>query len=360
MDFQPFEHAAWLAHAWQDGAPEHDLGASALQGIDWSEHLGGSGGFDASDWTSLHLGADAPLRDALAARWDLPTASLRVTAGTTGANTSLLMALLRPGCNVVCERPYYAPLPHLAAGLGAEVRFVDRDPDQDWRLDPAAVADRADDDTVAVVLTSPNNPTGAATSAADLEVLGDTADAVGAHVLVDQVYRELTDHPVAARVHPACITTAGFNKTWGAAGLRTGWMAGDPDVLERAFEAHRLAIMSPAAAGVRLGRVLLEHEDAARAALRTRLEATHAVHDGWCRREGRAERALPGALTVLAAVADDAAAQTALDAGLLVVPGATFGAPGHVRVGLGIDPDRLRTGLDVLLEIDASLRAQTF
>lgn len=358
MDFDRFEHAAWLAHAWREGPPRHNLGASGLH-ADWTDRLPTR--LEASDVSGLDLHAQIPFRDALAARWDLSPERLRVAAGTTGANTAVLLALVRPGCNVVCERPCYAPLPHLARGLGAEVRFVDREPSEGWRLDPAAVAEAVDDDTALVLLASPNNPTGAVATDADLRTLGDAAAGVGARVLVDQVYRELTDHPVAARVHDACITTAGFNKAWGAPGLRTGWVAGTAADMERVEEVARLALLAPVPLGTRLGMALLAREDEARAALEARLAQTHAVYREWCLATDReAEAAAPRGLTAFPSVSDDGAvAEAGLRRGLLVIPGSGFGRPGHVRVGLGIEPAALAEGLRVLDEVTATVHAQT-
>lgn len=358
MEFGRFEHADWLARAWQDGPPRHDLGASGLR-TDWTGRLPQR--LEPSDVSGLDLHARIPFRDALAARWGLAPERLRVTAGTTGANTAVLLAFLRPGCNVVCERPYYAPLPHLARGLGAQVRFVDRDPDDRWRLDPAAVAQRMDDATALVLLASPNNPTGAAATEADLRALGDAAASVGTRVLVDQVYRELTDHPVAARVHDACLTTAGLNKCWGAPGLRVGWVAGSEADVERVGRVDLLALLAQAPLGTRLGQAMLEREAEARAALEERLAATHAVYRDWCRDAGRPEDAeAPFGLTAFPAVGDgDRVARAALREGLLVVPGSGFGWPDRVRVGLGVEPGALAAGLDALGRVAERADAQT-
>ncbi len=357
MEFPAFDHVEWLARAWKHGAPKHNLGSSAFV-APWAGRLDGLE-LEAKDLAWIDLDPATELRAALAQRWNRADDELIVTSGTTGANLATLLTFLGPGCNVVCERPYYAPLPHLARGLGAEVRFVDRDPGQNWRLDPADVAKATDSNTALVLLTSPNNPTGAAASAEDLEALGAIAANVGARVLVDQVYRELTDHVIAADQHDACITTSGFNKCWGAPGIRTGWLAATAPDTDRIMQVHRLASLSNPVVGSRIGLHLLAREAEARELLDQRLAATHAIYQTWCEDTGR--DAGPIGLTAFPAMheATEIAIQ-AIQNGVLVIPGEGFGTPGHVRISLGIKPGPLREGLAALDRVVSSLPAQTF
>ena len=342
----PFEHARLLASAWADGPPRHDLGGSGFSAPPWAER-----GLPAPAWDAagLDLHPGTALRDRLARRAGLPSEGTLVTAGTTAANLAVIAALAAPGRNVVCERPGYAPLAHVAQAFGAEVRFVDRDPDG-WRLDPDAVAAACDGATVLVALTSPNNPTGVADRPADLVALAEAAADHDAHVLVDQVFRELTDHPVAATLHPALITTAGVNKCWGAPGIRIGWLHAPPDRMPDIVNAHQTLVLAPSRSGMAAVDVLLDHGSACRAALEARLRATHAPYRAWCQEAGVAAGPGRGLTDFPAVPGEDTAelARRALEDGLLLIPGEAFGRPGHVRIGLGGDPDRLRRALDAL------------
>lgn len=344
MAFPPFDHAALLAKAWEGGPPRHDLGGSGLVVPPWHGR-----GLFALDPAWLDPGSLRP-DDALPARLALHAGhdGVLVTNGTSGANLAVIGALLRPGDRVVCERPTYMPLPRLAAAAGADVAWVDREPGT-WRLDPAAVATAIDARTRLVLLTSPNNPTGAVSSAADLRRIGDAAAAVGAHVLVDQVFRELTDHPLAAREHGACITTAGLNKCWGAPGLRIGWALAAPDVLPAVANAFQTQLLAPSPPGTRVARRLLDHGAACRAALEQRVAATHERYRAWCQEAGVRHDPVPGALTAFPPLAiGHEGAHRLLRQGVLVLPGDSFGAPGHVRIGLGGPPAALEAALEAL------------
>lgn len=350
MDLPPFEHGRLLQEAWARGAPEHNLGGSGFSAPAWRERGLPVPLPQDADPAGLDLHPGVPLRDALADRHGHPREGTLVTAGTTGANLAVLLALVRPGRRVVCERPGYQVLPNLARRLGADVAFVDRDPEQAWRLDPGDVEELLDDDTDLVLLTSPNNPTQAAAPAADLRRLGDAAAAHGARVLADQVYRELADHTVAATEHAACITTAGFNKSWGAPGLRTGWVLADPATLPALHDAHLQAALGAPRDGAARGRILLDHEAPCRRALEARLAENLATYRHAC----EAMAVDPGPHAALTdflelPVGDvDAWCRHARAGGLLVLPGSVFGDPCRVRLGLGGDPAATRRALDAL------------
>ncbi len=345
VEFPPFLHAQLLAKGWAHGAPEFNLGASAFVNEDPLEGLPTQ--IDAADVALFDLHAATAWRDAVAHHLGLPDEAVRATAGTTAANTAVIMHAFKPGCNVVCERPYYAPMPHTAQGLGAEVRFVDRD--EDGQLDVEKVVAAMDDKTALVMLTSPNNPTGAVTRSAKLVELAKAAADVGALVLVDQVYRELTDHALAAGLHPALVSTGSLNKCWGAPGLRAGWAAGDAEVMAAVEEIHRTLSLGASSSGTRLGVALLGLAEPRRRALEVRLAKNHAIYTAWC-----SENSLEPALGILTAfpkvpVEDTwAFAEQALGDGLLLIPGECFGRGGHIRIGLGVPTAQLRPALDAL------------
>ncbi len=357
MEFAAFDHVEWLAKAWEHGAPKHDLGSSAFA-APWTGRLDLP--MVEKDLSWMDLSPETPLRAALAKRWDMPKDQIIVTAGTSGANLAVLMTYIRPGCNVVCERPYYAPLPILAKGLGAEVRYVDRDPASGWRLNPSSVAEQVDENTALIVLTSPDNPTGAVTSQEDFTALGTIAQNVGARVLVDQIYRELTDHPIAAKAHAACITTSGFNKCWGAPGLRTGWLAASEDDAERIMPVHRLAVLTAPEAGARVAQWLIEQENEARTLMEDCLNTSQPIIQNWAKEHGYALETV--GMTAFVDMGQDSQtlAKAALAAGVLVIPGDGFGWPGRVRIGLGIDAKRLKDGLEALAGVNSRRPAQTF
>lgn len=348
MPFPPFDHARFIAEAWAQGPPTHNLGSSAFVPDDPLKGLPRT--VEEIDISGFDLHAATAFREAAAKHVGVPAEHVRPCAGTTAANLVVTAGCLDRGTRVVSERPFYAPLPNTAAGLGQGIDFVDRG--DDGHLDPDAVVDAITNETSLVVLSSPNNPTGAVAGRDALLQIADAAERHDAMVLVDQVYRELTDHPIAGTLHPNLVTSAGLNKCWGAPGLRAGWVLGDPDFLEAVEEIHRTLILGPSAPGTRLATAMLPHAASRRTEMETRLAANHAVYEAWAEANGLSP--VHGAITAFPEMLGHdtmALAKRLLNAGMLVIPGEAFGRAGHVRIGLGVPTEPLRRALDAFAEL---------
>ncbi len=351
MQFPAFDHADFLDRAWRVAAPEHNIGGSSFVGGDWKAR-----GLPALpttfDSSKVNLRAEHDYQEAIARHMGTTVDRVFAAAGTSGGNLATMLWAYRPGCNMVVERPVYAQLAATAEGLGAEVRYVDRRQDDGWRLHPDDVAAACDDQTTLIILASPNNPTQAAASREDLLALGQIAERHDAHVLVDQVYRELTDDPIAAGVHERLITTAGFNKSWGALALRIGWLLAAPPVARTLQNVHMQTLMAPSSTLEVMATRLLPMASACREQLHARLAETLPIYRNWARETPGIEDPHARHLTAFPRLpVDDTAAfceRIARDPGVAMVPGEYFGRAGHARIGLGGDPDALRAGLDAL------------
>ncbi len=351
MRFPSFDHAHFLDRAWKDSAPAFNIGASSFVGGSWQER-----GLPPlpTDFDShkVNLSAEGPLIKAIARHVGAPTDHVFAAAGTSGGNLATMLWAFRPGCNFVIERPVYAQLASTAEGLGAEVRYVERRRHEGWRLHPDDVAACVDDETALIVFASPNNPTQAAASEADLRAIAELAERHGAYVLVDQVYRELTDDPLAAHVHERLITTAGFNKSWGIPGIRMGWLVADPAIVPELHNVHMQTVMAPNTLLEPVAAELLRMADTCRGQLEARLAETHPVYRHWVADTPGVEDGRPRHLTAFPRIpVDDTATfceRIARDPGVVAVPGEYFGRAGHVRIGLGGDAEELRIGLERL------------
>ncbi len=344
MEFRPFEHAALLGEAWRRGPPSHNLGASAFVPDDPLHGLPRE--LVPEDVAMFDLHVQTAYRDAVAGHLGVDADMVRPTAGTSAANTAVIAAALRPGSRVVTEMPSYAPLWQAAEGFGGRIEPVQRD--AAGALDVDALIGAIDGETSLVLLTSPHNPTGDVASDAALLQIAEAAAEVGATVLVDQVYRELTDQSIAATLHPAIVSTGSLNKCWGAPGLRAGWAVGEPGRMGAIEEVHRILSLGPSSPGTRLGVALIAQRDERRRQLEARLAATHPIYEAWARTHGLDAR--HGALTAFPKLDVDTRAlhERAAGRGILLLPGEVFGRPGHVRIGLGIAPGPLQAGLDAL------------
>ena len=168
------------------------------------------------------------LEEELAARHGLTRDQVLVTAGADDGLERACRALLSEGHEIVMPVPTFEMLPRYAHLAGCRIVEVP------WSGGPyptedvlAAVTAR----TRAIAMVSPNNPTGAVATRADLERV--TTACPHVPVLLDHAYAEFTDEDltsVAVRL-PQVLVFRTFSKAWGLAGLRVGYVMGHPEVI---------------------------------------------------------------------------------------------------------------------------------
>lgn len=197
------------------------------------------------------------LREQLGAHLGLPATQVLVGNGATELLDLVARGVLAPGDNTLYANPSFVMFRIAPMRMGAEVREVPLRPD--GRMDLQALLQAVDAKTKLVYLANPNNPTG--TYVGRRELLAFAGD-LPAHVLlvVDEAYAEYVvapDFPNGTelfdiRERVAVVRT--FSKCHGLAGLRVGYLAAPPTVInaiERArlpFNVNSLAQVAAAAA----------------------------------------------------------------------------------------------------------------
>ena len=182
-----------------------------------------------------------PDRDATALRADLAaylghglTADqIWAANGSNEILQQLLMAFAGAGRTAMGFEPSYTM--HRLIALATGTGWVDGSREDDFTLDPAAVvADVTQAQPDVVFLTSPNNPTG---TALDLSVIEAVYDACVGIVVVDEAYAEFARDGVPSALtllpgRPRLVVTRTMSKAFSMAGLRLGYLAADPELVE--------------------------------------------------------------------------------------------------------------------------------
>jgi histidinol-phosphate aminotransferase len=169
-----------------------------------------------------------PLEELLARRWHLEPESVLVTAGADEALDRVCRTFLSTGQQIVLPAPTFEMLPRYARLAGAEIVTVP------WAGDgypTKQIIEKIKPQTAAIAVVSPNNPTGAAATAADLRAVA--AAAPHAVIIVDLAYadfanEDLTDSALAL---PNAVVVRSLSKSWGLAGLRVGFAAGPVQIV---------------------------------------------------------------------------------------------------------------------------------
>jgi aspartate/methionine/tyrosine aminotransferase len=297
-----------------------------------------------------------PLQQAIAERYRVDEACVAAAMGTSMANYLALAALVEPGDEVLIEHPTYEPLIAAARHLGAEVRHFARRADGGFRLDTAEVERGMTPRTRAVVITNLHNPSSALADDEALRQVGEIAARAGARVIVDEVYLDALWEPAprtAFHLGEGFISTNSLTKVYGLNGLRCGWVLAQPALAERMWRLTELFNNIGVHAAERLSLVAFQNLDPLARRSRTLLDANAATLNAFYAAHPQLE-APPHAHGTVSFPRLRSGDANALCTRLIdrydtaVVPGYFFGAPGHVRIGLGVDPGIFSEGLDRL------------
>jgi hypothetical protein len=346
--------AEYLLWAKRRPHPAHDLGRSAVVACTLADLPGAR---EALELTGRNDDGWEPLVERVAARYGVRPDQVATATGTSGANFLVCAALLRPGDDVLVERPAYDPLLAVPVMLGANPIRFERRFEDGFRLDLDRVAAALTPRTRLIVVTNPHNPTGVLSPAGDLRALGELAERHGCYVLADEIYLDAVPGAAlaaAATLSPRIITTASLTKAYGLAGLRCGWALADTTACEEIRRARDLVDGTGSVLTERAAAIAFEALPALAARARSILAPNFERFAGFMADQPALEWVAPPGGTVAfprlrATVSADAFAGRLLrDFETAVVPGRYFEAPAHFRVALGIPGDVLARGLDAI------------
>lgn len=197
------------------------------------------------------LGA-VPLRQAIAAHaqrfYNLPVdpnAGVVVTAGATEAVFSSVMGLIDRGDEVILIEPYFdSYVPNLVMA-GATPIYVPLHPPT-WTLDPDELKAAFNSKTRAIILNTPQNPTGRVFTREELTLIADLCKEHDVTVISDEVYEhlifDLAQHiPIASLpdMFERTVTVSSLGKTFSVTGWKIGWVYGAPELIKGVNQAHQ-------------------------------------------------------------------------------------------------------------------------
>ena len=138
-------------------------------------------------------------------------------------------AILERGNHVVCTFPGYQSLYEIAGSLGCQVTKWKPEEENGWRFNPDFLEEQIRPETRLIVVNFPHNPTGYLPTKEDFQRIVDIARQHNAFLFSDEMYRYLEYDPndrlpSACEVYERAISLFGMSKTFGMAGVRTGWI----------------------------------------------------------------------------------------------------------------------------------------
>jgi len=183
-----------------------------------------------------------PLRDAIAGKFERtqgvkydPEREITVCCGSTEAMMSAMMAIINPGDEAVVFEPFYENYGPDAILSGATPRFVKLRP-PDWSFDEKELAAAFGPSTKAIILNTPNNPTGKVFTKSELEFIRDLCVRWNSYCITDEIYEHIlydgAEHISMARIdgmRDRTVVINGLSKTYSVTGWRVGWVLAPPE-----------------------------------------------------------------------------------------------------------------------------------
>ncbi len=296
----------------------------------------------------------APLKESIAGKYGVTADNVVTAQGTSMANFLAMATVIERGDEVLIEHPVYDPILSAAVYLGAKVKRFSRRFENDYRIDTNELRQLISPRTRLIVITSPHNPSGVAVSNDTLKQIGELASAVGARVMVDEVYRDILFEDAescAATLGDQFITTSSLTKSYGLSGLRCGWILCQPELAERMRRLNDLfgavGSMPSDTLAVAAFRQLEKLESRTRSIMEPNIAM---VRRFLSEHEDHLECVIPkSSMTVFPRLKRHADSQPLHD--LLrqyetsIVPGKYFEEPRHFRLGFAVKPEDVEKGL---------------
>ena len=187
-----------------------------------------------------------------------PEKQITVCCGSTEAMISTLLAVCNKGDEVVIFEPFYENYGPDAVLSGAKPVFVKLRPpttaDGEWTFDERELRSAFHHQTKAIILNTPNNPTGKVFTLAELELIRDLCVEFNVLAITDEIYEHIlydgTQHISMARLdgmNQRTVTINGLSKSYSVTGWRVGWAVGPPAITNAIRKVHDfLTVGAPA------------------------------------------------------------------------------------------------------------------
>ncbi|MEK3856889.1 aminotransferase [Cytobacillus sp. FSL H8-0458] len=288
-----------------------------------------------------------------------PQSEIVVTVGASQALDISLRAILDPGDEVIVVEPSfvsYVPLVALAGGVPVQVQTLK---ENGFKILPEQLENVISSRTKAIILCSPNNPTGTMLSGDELNAIAQIAERYDLLVLSDEIYAELayddeyTSFAAIREMKKRTILISGFSKGFAMTGWRLGFVCAPEEISQAMLKIHQYAMMcAPTMAqfaaleALKTGRS--DVEDMKKSYKRRRNYFVQSLNELGlsCHMPGGAFYAFPS-IESTGLSSEEFAEKLLLEEKVAVVPGNIFGksGEGHVRCSYATSMELLQEAI---------------
>ena len=285
-----------------------------------------------------------------------------VTAGASEALYTAITGILNPGDEVIIPTPAFVLYETIVIAAGGVPVYLDTKA-EDFQITATALEQVVTEKTKAIILNSPNNPTGTVLTDASLSAVKHAILGKPIFLICDNVYQALAeekcpDLSIDPELNEQILLCQSFSKPYAMTGWRLGWLVGPADVIEKLLLLHAAILAS----------VPTFIQDAGIAALdvnTTEMAHTYARRRAFvCRQLTEMGLSFPepkGAFYVFPDISrfglsdDTFCTRRITEGGVATVPGSCFGTPGHIRISYCCSDEALEEGMTRLERFIQSL-----
>lgn len=281
--------------------------------------------------------------------------NILVTIGATGALYTALTGLLNPEDQVIIPTPAFSLYESITLAAGAEPVFLNL-AETGFQIHPEALAKAITPRTKAIILNSPNNPTGTVLNRDSLDAVTRAVAGRDIYLICDNVYaalseRELPDLTREPALRDRVILCQSFSKPWAMTGWRIGYLAAPEALVEKFLLLQAAQIASVPTFVQAAAEAALAYDPAPMAQVYARRRELV------CRRLREMGLSFPrpeGAFYVFPDIvkfglgSEAFCARLITEGGVACVPGACFAGEGHIRISCCCGDETLIRGLDRL------------
>jgi aspartate aminotransferase len=285
---------------------------------------------------------------------DYAPGNIIISAGAKQALYNLFQAVLNPGDEVIIPKPYWVSYPDMVRLADGVPVFAETGPD--FRLDSESVLEKLSEKTRAIVLNSPNNPSGAVFAEGEVRRVAEAAAERDIFLVSDEIYEKIiygvshfSPASVSEGVKDLTFTVNGLSKSHAIPGWRLGYLAGPEEAVKAMGRLQSQSTSNPASIVQRAAIAALKGTipEGVVGEYRKRrdfiVEGLNSLEGFSCARPDGAFYVFPG----IPEGSDDVEFSGGLldKAGVALVPGSAFGMPGHVRISYAISMEQIESGL---------------
>lgn len=281
-----------------------------------------------------------------------------ITHGAIGANALSIMTLVDRGDRVVSVLPTYQQHYSIPESIGADIQVLRLREENNWLPDLEELKKLAIPGTKLICINNPNNPTGAVMDEEYLKKIVEIAKDCGSYLLCDEAYRGLTHDGVSSfttsvvDLYEKGISTASMSKTFSAAGLRLGWIAGPEDFIEKINRQRDYHVISVGMIDDALATMIIKNKEKI---IERNLKIVHTnakTLEKWVQNEPLISYVKPKGGTTAFLKYDidmpskDFCIKLLKETGVMLLPGSALDVEGYLRIGYCNNPEITRKGLE--------------